>query len=477
MKKNVFFTSLNLAFSTLFLVACSGANSTPSHIHSFSGQWKYNSTHHWHEATCEHTDQKEEYGEHEWDNGVVTKQPTSTTSGKMTYTCTVCEYSKTTTLDPITVDVTGVTLSKTALELDIGGSYTLVETVLPSDASNKNVSWTSSNTSVATVSSYGSVKAVASGKSTITVTTKDGGFKATCEVTVKQIAVTGVSISKTSISIEEGKTYTLTASVTPSNAGNRNVTWSSDNASVATVSSSGVVTGVKPGTATITVTTNDGGFKATCAVTVLEKENASYVRGNPVVDYISGTYSNYLRISMPIKNDGNVNIYVSSCTYDVFNASGALVASVSEFYCDCYPKLLKPGELTYIYTRYTYSGSDTTGLTATPHLSVKNASKTEAIRYDLSNLSLQSDSIYTFKAVGMLTNNNQKASNIIYVAIIVRDKDGNFVMSDATTITTTVNPGESISFSITPTDMIYYKLSASDIGTCSLYAYEYQLVL
>lgn len=392
MKKSLFLKSLQLAISTLFLVSCSGTNSNPAHVHSFSSEWKCNTTHHWHEATCEHTDLKEEYGEHEWDDGVVTKQPTSTSSGKMTYTCLVCDYSKTTILDPITVDVTGVALSKTTLELEIGGSYMLVETVLPSDASNKNVTWTSSNTSIATVSSYGSVKAVSPGKSTITVTT------------------------------------------------------------------------------------NDGGFKATCAVTVLEKENARYVYGNPVVDYISGTYSNYLRISMSIKNDGNVNIYVSSCTYDVFNASGALVASVSEFYCECYPQLLKPGELTYIYTMYAYSGSDTTGLTATPHLSVKNASKTEAIRYDLSNLSLQPDSIYTFKAVGMLTNNNQKASNIIYVAIIVRDKDGNFVMSDATLITTTVNPGESISFSITPTDMIYYKLSASDIGTCWLYAYEYQYV-
>ena len=82
------------------------------------------------------------------------------------------------------------------------------------------------------------------------------------------VSVTGVSVSSTSVSLDKGNTYTLSASVSPSNATNKTVTWSSNNTAVATVSSAGVVTGVGPGTATITATTKDGGYKSTCAVTV-----------------------------------------------------------------------------------------------------------------------------------------------------------------------------------------------------------------
>ena len=82
------------------------------------------------------------------------------------------------------------------------------------------------------------------------------------------VAVTGVSVSPTTLTLEKGKTSTLTATVTPSNATDKTVTWSSSNTSVATVTSAGVVKGVAAGSATITATTNDGGKKATCAVTV-----------------------------------------------------------------------------------------------------------------------------------------------------------------------------------------------------------------
>ena len=84
----------------------------------------------------------------------------------------------------------------------------------------------------------------------------------------KTIAVTGVSVSPTQVSLDKGNTYTLSASASPTNATNKAVTWSSNNTAVATVSSAGVVTGVGPGTATITATTKDGGYKSTCTVTV-----------------------------------------------------------------------------------------------------------------------------------------------------------------------------------------------------------------
>lgn len=91
-----------------------------------------------------------------------------------------------------------------------------------------------------------------------------------CTVTVKEkpAAVSGVSLDKTTLSTKTGLTETLTATVSPANAGNQNVTWTSSDPSVAAVSAAGVVTGVKKGTATITVTTEEGGFTASCIVNV-----------------------------------------------------------------------------------------------------------------------------------------------------------------------------------------------------------------
>ena len=168
------------------------------------------------------------------------------------------------------VAVTGVTVSPTTASVVAGATTTLTATVAPSNATNKNVTWSSSNTAIATVSTAGIVTGVAAGTATITVTTTDGAKTATCAVTVTSatVAVTGVTVSPTTASVAAGATTALTATVAPSNATNKNVTWSSSNTSVATVSTAGIVTGVAIGTATITVTTQDGSKTATCAVTV-----------------------------------------------------------------------------------------------------------------------------------------------------------------------------------------------------------------
>lgn len=166
------------------------------------------------------------------------------------------------------VDATGVTLQKD-LELGIGNTATLQATIAPSDATNKNVTWSSSNESVATVDVDGVVTGITAGTAIITVTTEDGGFTASCAVTVNTISVTGVSLDKTTAAVTIGRTITLVATVTPEEATNKNVTWSSKNESVATVEN-GVVTGIAAGTATITVMTEDGTKKAECEVTVSE---------------------------------------------------------------------------------------------------------------------------------------------------------------------------------------------------------------
>lgn len=183
------------------------------------------------------------------------------------------------------VKVTGITLNMSSLSLTEDDTYTLSATVSPSIATDKSVSWSSSNSSVATVSSTGKVTAVNAGTATITATANDGsGVKAACSVTVKSrtIKVTGIALGKSSLSLTEGDTYTLSATVSPSNATDKSVTWKSSNTSVATVSTSGKVTAINAGTATITATANDGsGVKATCSVTV---NGADVHNGHEYVD-------------------------------------------------------------------------------------------------------------------------------------------------------------------------------------------------
>ncbi|HBC92980.1 MAG TPA: hypothetical protein DCZ10_08810 [Pelotomaculum sp.] len=188
--------------------------------------------------------------------------------------------------------VTKVTLDKTTATIKVGSTAQLTATISPSKAANKNVTWSSSDTAVATVSDTGLVTAVAPGTATVTVTTADGGKTATCVVTVQAAtaAATGVSLNKTTATFDPGATEQLLATVTPGTA-DQSVTWKTSDSRVATVNSVGLVTAVAPGTANITVTTKDGGFTATCAVTV-KGESAPVVQ-NPAGDLqdISGHWA------------------------------------------------------------------------------------------------------------------------------------------------------------------------------------------
>ena len=145
-----------------------------------------------------------------------------------------------------------------------GHSFTLTATVIPEGS--YTVKWSSSNTDVATVKN-GVVTAVGAGTATITATA--GKYSATCEVTVLEIPVSNIALSTGSVSLIEGDSYTLTATISPDNATDKSVTWSSSDTSVATVTD-GVVTAVDAGTVIITATVGD--YSATCEVTVLDVE-------------------------------------------------------------------------------------------------------------------------------------------------------------------------------------------------------------
>lgn len=209
-------------------------------------------------------------------NGTVT----AVAKGSATITVrSVADNTKyaTCTVTVTTIAVTSVTLNKSSTSIVRGSTETLTATVAPSNATNKTINWTSSNSNIATVSSAGIVTAVATGSATITATSADNNTKyATCTVTVTPKTVTGVSLDKASLSLGVGDDYTLIATVTPSDADDKSVSWTSSATSVATVNSSGKVTAVAAGTATITVTTTSGGHTATCTVTVTDSTEKTY---------------------------------------------------------------------------------------------------------------------------------------------------------------------------------------------------------
>lgn len=161
--------------------------------------------------------------------------------------------------------VSTITLNKTKTTLIKGKKETLTATVKPDTALNKKVTWTSSNKDVATVSESGVVSALKEGKTTITAKTEDRGKIATCEVTVEEIKV---NISKKETNLLVGKKASIDYTVTPEAIENKNVTWTSSDETVATVSKEGIVTALKEGAANITATTELEGKKATIKVNV-----------------------------------------------------------------------------------------------------------------------------------------------------------------------------------------------------------------
>ena len=162
------------------------------------------------------------------------------------------------------VRVTSITLNKNDLTTNRGNNMQLHASVLPEDATDKSVTWFSSDPQIVDVSSDGLLEAKQFGTVQITATASNG-LSAVCNVTVKPIEVASVTLNYTDIVLVIGETYTLSATVAPSNADNKNVTWSSSNTSVVTVAG-GNITGIKEGGAAITATA--GNQKAVCIVSV-----------------------------------------------------------------------------------------------------------------------------------------------------------------------------------------------------------------
>ena len=274
------------------------------------------------------------------ENGLVT----AVAAGEATITVTTKDGNKTATCRvTVTEDPAptpgSVSVSPSTLNLTVGSTSTLAAATIPE---KQPIIWSSSKDSVASVDSNGKVTAKAAGEAVITakITVDGKEYTSTCnvKVTASTVAVTGVTLDKSSATVNVNGTTQLTATVAPSNASNKNVTWKSSNTNIATVDSNDKVTGKAVGEATITVTTADGGKTATCKVTV-SKGSVTTITYSVAVDktltldrsdfynVCAGVYGNGLDYVKFDKNSSKGTLY-----YNYTEGDGGAKISTSERY-------------------------------------------------------------------------------------------------------------------------------------------------
>lgn len=162
------------------------------------------------------------------------------------------------------VAVETVELDKESAEISVGETVQLSATVLPADAADLTVSWSSSDQDVASVDDAGLVYGLSAGEAEITA--EAGGVKAVCSITVKEVPVSSIELDPTEKEIEVGQSFTISATVKPANAGDKTVVWSSEDESIAKVDLNGTVTGISEGT--VAILAQAGDVKAECSVRV-----------------------------------------------------------------------------------------------------------------------------------------------------------------------------------------------------------------
>lgn len=211
-----------------------------------------------------------------------------------------------------TISLNSISIPKN-LQLKEQSSSTLNVTFNPSNATNKKVTWKSSNPNVATVDSSGNVKAIAPGTATITVISSDGGKVATCNVEVTALSkkLTGISLNKTELSMELDTEETLTVIFNPEYAENKNIKWSSSNTKIAKVSN-GKITPVKPGKVEIKAVSEDGNYEAVCQVTILSPPIESIKFAQAKQSVALGSIVTLKTISTPTDTAINNPIWTSS---------------------------------------------------------------------------------------------------------------------------------------------------------------------
>ena len=262
-------------------------------------------------------------------DGVVT----AVSQGTAVITCTTQDSSRTAkcTVKVLkTIKSKSVSLDSKSLTLNDGTSATLTASIKPDNVSITSLNWRSTNKKVATVNENGVIKAVGPGTCKIVATTKDTGKKAVCKVTVVETPVKRVKLSRSTLTLAMNKTYTLKATTVPSYATNQKMTWTTSNKKIVRVSKTGKIRAVAPGTATVTVISQDGGHKATCTVTVKRPKIQSLATEQTTMEMGLGTKQAIVLIPTPVGASTTKVKYVSSNKSVAKVSSSGVVSAVGE---------------------------------------------------------------------------------------------------------------------------------------------------
>ena len=337
----------------------------------------------------------------------------------------------------VTVPVESITLNKTKLTLDKGQSETLVATISPTDATENTVTWDSSNSDMASVDANGKVTAVSGGN--VTITAKAGGKSAACLLTVNA-PVESVTLNRTSITLEEGKSFTLNATVSPKDATDKTVTWSSSDVSIVSVDQNGTINAISQGSASIVA--QAGNIQATCAVTVI-KSVTSITLDNESLTLLVGETSTLIATVLP-EDATDKTVTWSSYNAEVATVENGVVKGEGI------------GE-TLIIASANY-------ITATCHVTVLIDSATgvyasyQGCNRDIIDDVVQSDSELEYK----LTNFSSETIHVVSLELI----DGQTGASNySMTIDTDISSGTSASWTITVSDSSIYSPVARFVYT------------
>lgn len=211
------------------------------------------------------------------------------------------------------INLESISISPSTMTLTEGNTGKLSISFSPENATDKSVTWKSSNTGIVTVDASGNIKAISAGTATITATSKDGGYTASSKITITPLdkSLKGITLNKTELTLTVGESETLSVSYNPSYASNKEVTWSSSNKNIATIDN-GKVTAVKPGTTEIKVISNEGKHESVCKVTILSPpiESIKFEQDEQTV-YV-GSVTSLKTISTPEDTMINDPVWTSS---------------------------------------------------------------------------------------------------------------------------------------------------------------------
>ena len=218
--------------------------------------------------------------------------------------------------------------------------------------------------------------------------------------------------------------------------------------------------------------TSDSGTTKTGDNATATKKEVKYEVGTATVDSWTDSINNtWIKFAVPVKNTGNVNIYIGDMSVDIESSTGSLLKTKSMV--NGYPNIIKPGETAYYYDETTVD-FDTTGIKVVPHVDVQKTSN-EVIRYDISDVSISEDEFYGIKVMGRVENKTSKSGSLVYLTVNLFDSSNNLICTCYTSLDDDLKPGDKIGFTIKP--YAHRVITPSDVDKYEIYAYPYQFNL